>query len=171
MWEAASRIVLTTTLPSSLHRPASLLRRTMNLTIIRISLIDNDGDNSDNARGEPVPPKPGNGSWSAVEQFPHETSSKNDDFNDGGDSFILPSIFWKIKKAPGKNLLVWRQLICPPLSGNKLRSKQTDGQLQKENVGEHKKKIVSPDPGRKRVERLKEIGSIWKSSCQLTHQR
>ena len=31
MCKAARRIVLMTTLPSSLHRPASLLRRTMNL--------------------------------------------------------------------------------------------------------------------------------------------
>ena len=35
------------------------------------------------------------------------------------------------KKVPGENLSVWRQLIFPPLSGNKLRYnyyKQTNGQ-------------------------------------------
>ena len=39
MCEAASRIVLTTTLPPSLHRPASLLRRTMNLVIFWIKMM------------------------------------------------------------------------------------------------------------------------------------
>ena len=33
------------------------------------------------------------------------------------------------------------------------------------------KKIVLPDPRRKRMQRLKEIRSIWKRSCQLAHQR
>ena len=39
MCEAASRIVLTTTLPPSMHRPASLLRRTMNLVIFWIKMM------------------------------------------------------------------------------------------------------------------------------------
>ena len=54
MWEAASRMVLTTTLPCSSHLPASLLRRTMNLVMIQIRMrtsmmidCDDSGENND----------------------------------------------------------------------------------------------------------------------------
>ena len=43
-----------------------------------VNLITNydqdQDDNSEHDRGEPVSPKPGDGSWPAGEQFPHETS-------------------------------------------------------------------------------------------------
>ena len=98
MWEAASRMVLTTTLPPSSHLPASLLRRTMNLVIIQIKMrmrmvvmilmgtmiwfgFDNTALDTtlvmpniiDRNRSEPVSSKPGNSSWPAGEQVPHET--------------------------------------------------------------------------------------------------
>ena len=95
MWEAASRMVLTTTLPSSLHLPASLLRRTMNLLIFKVttsvtlvseitstkmlghltkwSEVNNNNNNNKMVRIEPVSSKPGNRRRSAGEQIPQET--------------------------------------------------------------------------------------------------
>ena len=95
MWEAASRMVLTTTLPSSLHLPASLLRRTMNLLIFKVttsvtlvseitstkmlghltkwSEVNNNNNNNKMVRSEPVSSKPGNRRRSAGEQIPQET--------------------------------------------------------------------------------------------------
>ena len=76
MCKAARRIVLMTTLPSSLHRPASLLRRTMNLKI-----QGNQGMFDDSVwflivydQGwEPVSLKPGHCSWSTGEKTQNET--------------------------------------------------------------------------------------------------
>ena len=76
MCKAARRIVLITMLPSSLHRPASLLRRTMNL-----KFQGNQGMFDDSVWSlivydqgcEPVSLKPGHCSWSTREKTQNET--------------------------------------------------------------------------------------------------